>query len=270
MVRGPGGAASEAASAPAASQALAKTSPPAAQAQPVSTPMLAYRYSATLEAPGERLRALMGAHEAACSRAGPALCQVIGAEMSSERGELGGALKLRAQPQWLAKFRAGLDGDARGAGGRVARSGVETEDLTRSIIDTGAQLRAKSALRDRLQAMLESRPGKLADVLAVEQELARVQGEIDAAQSELEVMRGRVQTSEMSVAYQSAGRAISGKAMEPLAKALTGAFSLLVMGFAAMVTIAAFGLPWLLVGGGVYWLWRRRKRRSAAKPSEPA
>ena len=80
---------------------------------------------------------------------------------------------------------------------------MESEDLTRQIVDTEAAVRARTALRDRLQAILATRPGKLSDLLEVEKELARVQGELDATQSELAVMRTRVVTSLLTITYSS-------------------------------------------------------------------
>ena len=113
---------------------------------------------------------------------------------------------MRGDPVWLDRFRGGLETDAERVGGKVRVSGTDTEDLTRQVIDTEAAVRAKTVLRDRLQQMLKTRSGKLPELLETEQELARVQGEIDAARSELSVMRARVQTSELRLEYRSLPR----------------------------------------------------------------
>ena len=238
---------------------------------PVSAPMLAYRYKAELEVPSARLREVMSGHEQACAKAGPALCQVLEASNETDRGLARGALSLRAAPAWLESFRGRLEADAKAAGGKVSRTGVDSEDLTRAIVDTEAALRAKATLRDRLQALLASRPGKLSELLELEQELARVQGEIDAAQSELTVMRARVQTSQMTISYASADQAFAGKTVEPLAKALGGAFGIVMWGLAAIVVVAAFAAPFVLVGIPLVWLfrrWRARRRPRTAPASE--
>lgn len=236
---------------------------------PVAAPMLAYRYKAELEVPGAKLRGLMAEHEQACAKAGPALCQVLEASSETDRGLARGSLSLRAEPRWLAGFRGRLEADAKGAGGKLSRSGVDSEDLTRAIVDTEAALRAKATLRDRLQGLLASRPGKLSELLELERELARVQGEIDAAQSELNVMRARVQMAQMTVSYAPADQAFAGKTVEPLAKALTGAFGIVVWGLAAIVVIAAFLTPFVLVGVPLIWLLRRWRARRKAR-TEPA
>ena len=101
---------------------------------------------------------------------------------------------------------------------QVVNSGVTSEDLSRQIVDTDAQLRAKTTLRDRLQGLLATHPGKVGDLLAVERELARVQGDIDSAQSELADMRGRVAMSDVTLNYGSSD-VLGGRVQSPLASA---------------------------------------------------
>jgi hypothetical protein len=100
------------------------------------TPLLAYSYTYGLEAPPAGVRALLRRHEQACQAAGPINCQVIGAT-SEQRGEndITARLEFRATPAYAARFRAGLEQDAAGARGEVTASKVETEVLTRSIIE---------------------------------------------------------------------------------------------------------------------------------------
>ena len=78
--------------------------------------------------------------------------------------------------------------------------------VTRVIVDTEATLRAKRALRDRLQQLLATRPGSLADLLGVERELARVQGEIDSSEPNLASTRTRVAMSAVTIEYASTAR----------------------------------------------------------------
>ena len=80
---------------------------------------------------------------------------------------LRGSLSLRAEPEWLQRFVKGVQSDAISAAGRVTSQWTTTEDLTREIVDTEATLRAKRALRDRLQQLLATRPGSLADLLGI-------------------------------------------------------------------------------------------------------
>lgn len=233
----------------------------AAKPAPLALPMLAYTYRYALELPGAQVRPLLARHEQACAVAGPMVCQVMAADAVDDDGEVSATLKLRAQPAWLARFRAGIEQDAGRAGGRVRASGTDTEDLTRDIVDTEAALRAQTTLRDRLLTLLATRTGKLEELLKVEQELARVQGEIDATQSALAVMRARVQTSALTIQYGAFDRAISGRAVEPLKKALSSIFGIVMLGLATIVTIAAFLTPVALIAVPVWWFVMRHKRK---------
>lgn len=247
------------AAAPAADAAAAPASgePPGVRV-PAGAPMLAYSYEYGVSLPERQVDVLRRRHEEACVQAGPSVCQVISTSIA-DRGEgaVRGDLSMRAAPAWLKRFRDGLEGDARGAGGRIETSDVTSEDLSRDIVDTEAQLRAKTTLRDRLQALLAGRPGRLADLLAVERELARVQGEIDSTQSQLAIMRGRVAMSEITLTYQA--RDIVGSTVRsPLSRSVGGFFGMMAASLAAMIDIVAVGAPWALLAGGLLWLLRRR------------
>lgn len=224
---------------------------------------LAYSYAIGMQLPGEQVIPLMGAHEKACRDAGPRLCQLIGSTRSGDpQSYLSGSISLRGEPAWLQRFMGGLEGQARDAGGKIASESISTEDLTRAIIDTEATLRAKTALRERIQALLRSHPGKLSDILEAERELARVQGEIDSITSNLAAMRTRVSMSALTLSYESKPRSVAGDTFEPLTQAFASFLSVIVQGFAAIVLIVAGVLPFAIVFGLIAWLliWIRNKR----------
>jgi Domain of unknown function (DUF4349) len=113
---------------------------------------LAYAYGMSLELPGDRLIGVMEGHAAACRDAGLRVCQLVASRREGDpRDTLRGSLSLRAEPQWLQRFMKSVQSDALGAAGRVTAQWTTTEDLTREIVDTEATLRARRALRDRLQ-----------------------------------------------------------------------------------------------------------------------
>ena len=213
-------------------------------------------------------------HEDACSRAGAALCQILAASTNTAgESDVRGQLQLRGEPRWLAGFRAHLEGDAKAAGGKVSSTSVTSEDLTRDIVDTEAHVRAQKTLRDRLQALLASRPGKLSDLLDVEREFARVQGEIDATQSNLAVMKERVAMSTLTLDYVSAGAPVTEATFAPIKDAIVQFAHVVAQGFGAMIYLLAFVLPWALAGSFIVWLflrWRRRRRAGAQSAAASA
>lgn len=278
-VPGSGLAAGEAATAEAAAGDMAATPADVASAAPAPSPqvkvpagvpMLAYSYFYGVEGSPKAVRVLAARHEASCVKAGPAVCQVIGSSLNA-RGDdrVSLQLSMRAAPAWLTRFRQGLTEEAKAEGGRVNRSDVTSEDLSRQIVDTEARLRAQTTLRDRLQALLATRPGKLADLVELERELARVQGELDAAQSQLAVMRQRIATSQIEITYESAGVLAPQGVWSPLARAFGDFLAIVAYTLAGLVRFVAWTAPWLLIGGLLAWLFRKRIPRFRFRKSPP-
>ncbi|WP_428152073.1 DUF4349 domain-containing protein [Brevundimonas sp.] len=255
----------EAPTAPAPAEPGASAQTPVA----VNAPRIAYVYHYGLEVPVDRAPGLMARHEQACASAGAAVCQVIGSDTTRiGQDDLTARLEIRATPAFITRFRNGLANDAREAGGRVAQTSTESEDLTRSLVDTEARLRAQTTLRDRLQGLLATRSGSLEDLLKVETELARVQGEIDAQQSMLVEMRTRVATSRLSIEYRSAGQLAPDSAFRPVVQAVQGAFAAMMATVGVLITILAILIPIGLIATPIVWFILRRRR--AAKSTPPA
>lgn len=248
-------------------------------AGPTPVLYLAYTYALGLELPSQRLSAVMDRHVQACQAAGARLCQLISSNRTGDPDSyMEGYVSIRGEPNWLNNFKAGMAQQADEAGGRIISENTTSEDLTRQIVDTEARLRAQTALRDRLQELLRSRPGRLADLLEVERELARVQGEIDSVQSALAVMRTRVSMSELTLTYRSSPRAAGSDTLEPLRQAFANFLGIVVAGFAAIITIFAGLIPFAIVLIPLGWLllrWRRQRggrffnRKAQEPPRSP-
>jgi hypothetical protein len=245
---------------------------------PAPVMYLAYSYQVGLELPAARVNAVMESHVQACQAAGPRLCQLVGSNVSGDPDSyISGYVAIRGEPTWLRGFMNGLEAQADEAGGRLKSRTVQSEDLTRQIVDTEARLRAQTALRDRLQELLRSRPGRLADLLEVERELARVQGEIDAVQSALAVMRTRVSMSELNLSYESRPQAVGSDTFQPLRDAFANFLGIVVGGFAAIIVIIAGLIPFAVVIVPIVWLllrWRKARggrfwRRNEPPPAAP-
>ena len=234
---------------------------PSVPVDPVS--YLAYAYGMRLELPGDRLIGVMDGHAAACRNAGLRVCQLVGSRRDGDPLDtLHGELSLRAEPPWLQRFMKGVQSDTIGAAGRVTSQATTTEDLTREIVDTDATLRAKRALRDRLQHLLATRPGSLADLLSAERELSRVQGEIDSTESNLAGMRTRVAMSDLTIEYGSSPRGVAGGTFGPLRPALADFLVAVVESTATLISVVGAMLPWVGVGTMAVWYLIRRRRRA--------
>jgi hypothetical protein len=82
--------------------------------------------------------------------------------------------------------------------GHVEKRQISADDVTEQVVDLGARVATRRAIRDRLRALLE-RASSIEDVITVERELARVQGELDVLERRLEYLRGSASMAELSV-----------------------------------------------------------------------
>jgi hypothetical protein len=251
-------------------KAVSEPAKPGELANPLQQTMIAYSYSMGLELPAKQVVPVRDAHVKACMAAGPARCQLLGTSSNAVgKDEISAQLNLRGEPTWLEGFRASIQADADKADGRLVTNSISSEDLTRQMVDTEATLRAQTKLRDRLTDLLARHQGKLADLLEVERELARVQGEIDARTSALNVMRTRIAMSDLTIGYQSEGVAISDQTADPTVQALREFLGIVSYSFAGLIRFAAGILPWLILLVPAGWYIRRwLRKRTAAKAAQ--
>ncbi|MEP3890670.1 MAG: DUF4349 domain-containing protein [Hellea sp.] len=243
---------------------------------PTSQSFLAYRYNYGFQLPAKSVAATSKSHADMCLEAGPSKCQVLNSSTSSHNEtNVSANLSLRAEPEWLENFKADLQSSVESAKGKMTNSSVSAEDLTRQILDTDARLKAQTTLRDRLQSLLATRNAELKDLLALERELARVQGQIESATSTLNVLRKRVSMSVVDINYQSQSVAVSQSALSPIGRALKGFVGEFSYGLSNVIEFFAGILPWLIfvIMPGLWIMrrwWRGRKTPPKEKTATPS
>lgn len=82
--------------------------------------------------------------------------------------------------------------------GRVKRRTARRQDVTAQVVDVEARLTTLRTVRDRLRNYL-AQAGATQDLVALERELARVQGEIDALEGHQRMLSRRVDLAEVSL-----------------------------------------------------------------------
>ena len=230
----------------------------AAPAEPGSVQYIAYSHSIGMRLPVKSIEPTMQAHVDACNKAGPAVCVVTNSWLNAySETEANASLNLRATPAWIETFLAGVEAEAEAVKGDVTSRQTTAEDLTVTIIDTDARLKAQILLQERIEELLADRPGNLGELLETQRELARVNGEIDSLTSSLAALRQRVDMSQLSVSYETKINPVSQGALSPLGDAFGSFFYNLASAVAAVVTAFAVGLPWLLLIGALLWIWLR-------------
>lgn len=234
---------------------------------------IAYTYEYAFAVPSPRMQELMEAQKAACQQAGLATCYVVSSSISGlGQDAASGQMQIKAATAWIASFQSGLPASLKAFGARVDSTTTQAEDLTTQIIDITARLNSNKTLRDRLQALLKDRPGKLGDLLDIERELARVQGEIDSTESVLAAMRLRVAMSTLTLSYTGEYSAVSESIWRPLGDAFKAFLPNIVDSLAWIVQAVSSLLIWIVILGVAvfFWKpWRRRWRIGRIIPSGP-
>ena len=154
---------------------------------------------------------------------------------------------------------------------QVEQLSVQSRDVTAAWVDLEARIANSRLEESRLQALLAESTGSLADVLAVERELARVRGEIESAEGHMRVLRdqGGLSTLQLDVRvrapYAAALAPTFGEDIAHTFSASVAALGATARG-ATLVGVAA--LPWVGPPGlfvlGLVGLARRRRGAAGA------
>jgi hypothetical protein len=153
--------------------------------------------------------------------------------------------------------------------GAVQTETQKGEEVTQQHADLVARLKNSRETEKRLQAILQQRTGKIADVLAVEQEIARVRGEIEQMEAEQRSVEHRVDfaTVELHLSEEykqqlgsgtvSTGRRLRNAAVSGLRDAYENLLGAIVFVMSAAPTL----LLWVLVlFFPARWIWMKRQR----------
>ena len=157
--------------------------------------------------------------------------------------------------------------------GRVELENQNGEEVTQQHADLLARLKNSRETEQRLQAILTQRTGKISDVLEVEQEIARVRGEIEQMEAEQKNLEHRVDfatidlklSEEYKAKLDSPAPAISTLIHNAAVNGYRNVSDTLlsiVLFFAEYGPVLCF---WLLVFFIPAWLvWRRWRQATAA------
>lgn len=85
--------------------------------------------------------------------------------------------------------------------GSITSRYLENEDVTEQYVDVDARLKNRVVLRDRLRELLD-KATEVKDILAIETELNRVQGDIDSMEARLKSLKGQVDFATLDLSFQ--------------------------------------------------------------------
>lgn len=226
---------------------------------PFTLPKMAYAFDLGFRLPGKDLVRLQQEHADMCEALGPTNCQIVALSSSGEIDEdIRGELQLAVAADKARGFAKVLSGAASNAGAEAFRANIQGEELSKSIVDTEARLRSRIALRDRLQGVLETRRGKVEELVEAERGVAAVNEEIDAAQSWLREQKGRVAFSRMTITYETANP--GGSFLNPIENALGSLGSIFGVIIAMLIVLGAVVGPLLAAVFGIRYFARRMNK----------
>ncbi len=157
--------------------------------------------------------------------------------------------------------------------GRVTAESQSGEEVTSQHADLVAHIKNSRETEIRLQDILRNRTGKVSDVLEVEQEIARVRGEIEQMESELKTLNHRVDFATINLTINEEYKAkVSGSAPAigiRLHNATVAGFQSAASSALGIILWLIEIMPSLLLGAAIlgfpaWWLWRRTQRAFAS------
>jgi anti-sigma-K factor RskA len=86
--------------------------------------------------------------------------------------------------------------------GEIKNQSVSTDDVTKAYVDTQARLDNAKRMETQLQELLKHATNRVSDLLQVERELGRVQGDIEQMQGELKLYDFEVEYATVTIAVQ--------------------------------------------------------------------
>ena len=151
--------------------------------------------------------------------------------------------------------------------GKVQDKQVSAEDVTEEFVDTTARTRNLKKSEERLLEHL-THTGKLADTLAIENELTRVREEIEKTEGRLRFLAHRVSYSTFNVTFRETAHAqtvtpaetfSSGKIATDAGRTLIGFLQAVL---SMVIWLGIWAIVWLPPVGLFVWFKRREIRRN--------
>jgi hypothetical protein len=156
--------------------------------------------------------------------------------------------------------------------GRVENESQSGEEVTQQHADLVARLKNSRETEERLRAILEQRTGKIEDILQVEEEIARVRGEIEQMEAEQQALEHRVDFASVELELVEDYKAQLNPPAPSISNRIHNAFvsgvrnaAEMLLGFVLFVEEdGPILLIWLaILGLPVILLWRRYRRMKA-------
>lgn len=222
--------------------------------------MLAYEHEVDIRLDAARIPEKVQILRKDCESAKYGACLVLHVSQSGGRFAKG-SLRMRAEPRAIEPLIA-----AAGEGGDIGERRTRAEDLAVAVRDNILLRDRLRKQHDRLLQFQGRSDLKVADVIALSEQLSKVEAELEAAEREGTVHRRRIETQLLTIEFSPFARE---EQRGEIAAALRDSGDLMAASVGAVIRAVAALLPVLIaliaILGSLRKLWRFARRRKAAE-----
>jgi hypothetical protein len=212
---------------------------------------IAFSHSFAVELPSSAVEASQQKNLTDCLAAG---CTVLNTHIDRLRnGVTEASISIRIAPDRYPAFANAVTAPP----ARLISHTETAEDKTVPLLDIEKRLEAQLALRDRLSQMLKQAGTNVADLVAVEKQLADVQGAIESETAQRDYLRTITDTVKVDVVYNGLIQQAGPFDVSPIRIALDNFLHTLIESLGNLIVFTATALPWLPLVAVAGWIVRR-------------
>ncbi len=229
-----------------------------------AAPGVAFKYEYAFLLPGKAISSVQREHAAACSKLGLSRCRITGMSYEQPReGEVDARLDLLLAPDAAHSFGDEAAAVVEKAEGKLDHASVNGENAGDAIKLSQQDSAAINAEVARLEERLKAKGLGDTERTELQRRIAELR---DQGQTEVKSRRANeaaIASTPVSFTYATAG-VLDGNG-STLGKAAGASWSSAQTAFGFATLVTGFALPWVLLIGGVVWLWRSRQLRAALR-----
>jgi hypothetical protein len=218
---------------------------------------IAVSHEFAVELPNGAVEATLQKNLADCLAAG---CSVLNSRLERlADGVVQGSISVRIAPT---RYQALADAIIAPPAKLVSHAEAAVDE-TAPMLDVEKRLAAQVALRDRLSEMLKQTGTSVSDLVAVEKQLADVQGTIESETAQRDYLRTITDTVKVDVAYNGLIQQAGPFDVSPIRAAADRFVHDVIFSVGQLISCVAYALPWLPLAALAGWIARLLFRRKS-------
>ena len=232
-----------------------------------ATPGVAFRYAYDFRLPAARISSAQEAHAQACEALGIGRCRITAMHYSVGRGanDIDASLDFKLDPAIARKFGSGGIDTVVKAGGKLGSTditGTDAGGAIKAIEDASARQRADLT---RIEAQLAKLPPKSAERITLQQQANALRQSLNANVANRGAQLESLATTPMHFDYCTTENFAGFDTASPIGMALALGAQSFLAAMSLLTIVLAGGLPWALLFGTGWWLWRQFRKRLLAQ-----